>query len=206
MSRLPSVSGARRTLLATATTALLLASAAAIPASAATVLSTTGQVGGIGLVDTAADPGATCARTLPILNAPSSLSSIVLRGPTVAPIVRSAGDGLVTPALVSVDFRVFQQFTAHGEPAGSRLVLSAIHQVLASSLSGTKVPDHTFDARGLPAGRYTAQLGVTYKSPDQSVTYGTRQIGYDFYKTTEPAFLTIGGQLSQRVIGIGSAC
>jgi hypothetical protein len=46
------------------------------------------------------------------------------------------------------------------------------------------VPDHTFDAGSLPNGRYTAQIVVTYKSTDQALTYGSRVIRYDFYKST----------------------
>jgi len=60
-------------------------------------------------------------------------------------------------------------------------VLSAVHQVLATSLSGTKVPDHNFDAHNLASGRYTAQIVVTYRSTDQTITYsydaGTNQKG-----------------------------
>jgi len=107
---------------------------------------------------------------------------------------------------VSVDFRVYQSLTINGEPAGSRLVLSAVHQVLASSLTGTQVPDHTFDAGGLPSGRYTAQIVVTYKSTDQSVTYGARVIRYDFYKSTLNQYSFALNRFVEQVTGVGSAC
>ena len=132
--------------------------------------------GGISLVDTSANPGVTCKFALPLvsLNQQPALTNIILNGPTVQPIVHSVSDHAIVPALVSVDFRVYQPLTVNGEPAGSRLVLSAVHQVLATSLSGTKVPDHTFDAHNLASGRYTAQIVVTYKSTDQTITYGSR--------------------------------
>jgi hypothetical protein len=139
MSRVFSVSlrirsTARRTALACGAAALLVVAAVA-PASAATVLSTAGQVGGISLVDTSADPGVTCKFTRSLLNfdQPPALTNIILRGPTVRPIVYSVADNAIVPALVSVDFRVYQSLTINGEPAGSRLVLSAVHQVLASA-------------------------------------------------------------------------
>jgi hypothetical protein len=200
-------SGAMRLALS-CSAAALLAVAAVFPASAATILDTSGQVGGISLVDTTANPGATCKFTQPLANFGQSpaLTNIILSGPTVQPIVSSVGDHVITPALVSVDFRVYQQLTVNGEPAGSRLVLSAVHQVLATSVSATKVPDHTFDAHNLGSGRYTAQIVVTYKSTDQSVTYGSRTIRYDFYKSTLSAYSLAAGGFVERVTGVGSAC
>jgi hypothetical protein len=188
--------------------AALIALSAAFPASAATILNTTGQVGVISLVDTSASPGVTCKFTQPFvsLNPQPALSNIVLSGPTVRPIVYSVTDNEIVPALVSADFRVYQPLTVNGEPAGSRLVLSAVHQVLATSVSGTKVPDHTFDAHTLPSGRYTAQIVVTYRSTDQSVTYGSRTIRYDFYKSTLSAYSPAQGGFAERVTGVGSAC
>jgi hypothetical protein len=175
--------------------AALLAAAAIAPASAATLFNTTGRVGAIGLVDTSANPGASCKFVVSPLSANQqpALSSIVLSGPTVQPILLDASSNTFIPALVSADFRVYQ--------AGSRLVLSAVTQVLATSLSGTKVSDHTFDAHNLPTGRYTAQVMVTYKSTDQSVTYGSRLIGYDFYKSTVSPYLP-----PLNTIGVGSNC
>jgi hypothetical protein len=105
-----------------------------------------------------------------------------------------------------VDFRVYQPLTVNGEPAGSRLVLSAVHQVLATTLSGTKVPDHTFDAHNLPAGRYTAQIVVTYRSTDQTITYGSRVIRYDFYKSTVHEYSPALGHYIDVVTGVGTAC
>jgi hypothetical protein len=200
-------SGTLRLALACSAAALITVSAA-FPASAATIVNTSGQVGGVGLVDTSASPGATCKFTQPFvsLNQQPALSNIVLSGPTVGPIVATAGDSALTPALVSVDFRVYQQLTVNGDPAGSRLVLSAVHQVLATSISGTKVPDHTFDAHNLTSGRYTAQIVVTYKSTDQSMTYGSRTLRYDFYKSTLSAYSPAAGGFVERVTGVGSAC
>ena len=183
--------------------AALLAAAAIAPASAATVVNTTGQVGGIGLVDTSANPGVSCKFVVSPFSTDQqrTLSSIVLSGPTVQPIILDAGSNTIVPALVSADFRVYQQAWMYGEPAGSRLVMSAVDQVLATSLSGTKVPDHTFDAHSLPYGQYTAQIMVTYKSTDQSVTYGSRLIRYDFYKSTVSPYLPPLNNL-----GVGSNC
>lgn len=200
-------SGAMRLALSCSAAALIAVSAA-FPASAATILNTSGQVGAISLVDTSANPGATCKFTQPFvsLNQQPALSNIVLSGPTVQPIVNSLKANVIDPPLVSVDFRVYQQLTVNGEPAGSRLVLSAVHQVLATSVSGTKVPDHTFDAHNLASGRYTAQIVVTYKSTDQSVTYGSRTIRYDFYKSTLNAYSPAVGGFVERVTGVGSGC
>jgi hypothetical protein len=181
----------------------LLAAAAIAPASAATVFATTGRVGNIGLVDTAANPGVSCKFVVSPFS-PSqqpALSSIVLSGPSVQPIILDASSNTFTPVLVSADFRVYQIPVLREEPAVSRLVLSAVTQVLATSLSGTKVPDHTFDARSLPDGKYTAQVMVTYKSTDQSVTYGSRLIGYDFYKSTVSPYLPPLNNL-----GVGGSC
>jgi hypothetical protein len=188
--------------------AALVSVAAVAPTFAATTLSTTGQIGGISLLDTSANPGVTCKFTVPAisLNPQPALSDIIVRGPTVGPIVVSAGDNATLPALVSADFRIYQPVTINGEPAGSRLVLSAVHQVLATSLSGTKVPDHTFDAHNLPSGRYTAQIVVTYKSTDQTVTYGSRVIRYDFYKSTVSEYSFAVGGYVERTSGIGSSC
>jgi len=199
--------GAVRLALSTCAAALL-AVAAVAPTSAATILSTTGQIGAVNLVDTSANPGVTCKFTLPLisLNQQPALTNIILSGPTVGPIVVSAGDNIIRPALVSADFRVYQPLTINGEPAGSRLVLSAVHQVLATSLSGTRVPDHTFDAHNLPSGRYTAQIVVTYKSTDQTATYGSRVIRYDFYKSTVNEYSFAAGGYVDRVTGVGSAC
>lgn len=200
-------SGAMRLALSCSAAALIAVSAA-VPASAATVLSTTGQIGGISLVDTSANPGVTCKFALPLvsLNQQPALTNIILNGPTVQPIVYSVSDHAIVPALVSVDFRVYQPLTVNGEPAGSRLVLSAVHQVLATSLSGTKVPDHTFDAHNLASGRYTAQIVVTYKSTDQTITYGSRVIRYDFYKSTVNEYSLALGRFVERVTGVGGAC
>ena len=188
--------------------AVFIAVSAAFPASAATILNTSGQVGGISFADTSANPGATYKFTQPFvsLNQLPALSNIILSGPAVGPIVASAGDNVITPALVSVDFRVDQQLTVNGEPAGSRLVLSAVHQVLGTSASGTKVPDRTFDAHRLTSGRYTALIVVTFKSTDQSVTYGSRTIRYDSYKSTLSAYSPAAGGFVERVTGVGSAC
>ena len=128
-----------------------------------------------------------------------------MSGPTVRPIVAGA-DHVIVPALVSVDFRVYQPLTINGEPAGSRLVLSAVQQVLATSAGGTKVADHTFDAHTLPNGRYTAQIVVTFKSTDQTVTYGSQVIRYDFYKSTVSQYSLALRQFVERVTGVGSAC
>jgi len=188
--------------------AALLAAAAILPASAATIVTTTGRIGAISLVDTSANPGVTCKFTLPAIslnNPQPALNSIILSGPTVGPIVESAADGVIFPALVSAEFRVYQQLTVNGEPAGSRLVLSAVEQV-ATNYSGAKVPDHTFDAHTLPSGRYTAQIVVTYKSIDQSVTYGSRTIGYDFYKSTVSQYSLVLGRFVDQVTGVCSAC
>ena len=198
--------GATRLALAGCAAALLVAGAIA-PASAATVLSTTGQVGSISVVDTAADPGVTCTSVRSLFSADPTLASISLHGPIVDPIVHISGDHVLIPALVSVDFRVYQPLLGiRGEPAGSRLVLSAVHQVLATSLAGTKVPDHTFDAGGLPNGRYTAQLVVTYKSTDQAITYGSRVIQYDVYKSVVSEYSLALGRFIERVVGVGSTC
>jgi hypothetical protein len=199
-------SGALRLALSVSAAAFL-AAGAVLPASAATVLTTTGQVGAIGLVDTSDNPGVTCKSTLQLgLNPQPALTTIILTGPTVRPIVASAADNAFIPTLVSVDFRVYQPLTVNGEPAGSRLVLSAVHQVLATSPSGTRVPDHTFDAHNLASGRYTAQIVVTYKSTDQTLTYGSRTIRYDFYKSTLSQYSLAAGQFVDRVTGVGSAC
>jgi hypothetical protein len=200
-------SGAMRLALSCSAAALIAVSAA-LPASAATIQNTSGQVGGISLVDTSANPGVTCKFTQPLVNfgQPPALTNIVLSGPTVQPIVSSLKANVIDPPLVSVDFRVYQLLTVNGEPAGSRLVLSAVHQVLATSVSGTQVPDHTFDAHNLASGQYTAQIVVTYKSTDQSVTYGSRTIHYDFYKSTLNAYSPGLGGFVERVTGVGSAC
>ena len=188
--------------------AALLAAAAVLPTSAATIVNTTGQIGAVSLVDTSANPGVTCKFTLPAISLSTpqpALNSIVVSGPTVGPIVESAADGVIFPALVSADFRVYQQLTVNGEPAGSRLVLSAVEQV-ATNYSGAKVPDHTFDAHTLPSGRYTAQIVVTYRSTDQSVTYGSRTMRYDFYKSTVNQYSLVLGRFVDQVTGVGSAC
>ena len=200
-------SGAKRLALSCCAAALL-AVAAVAPTSAATVLNTTGRVGAFSVLDTSADPGVTCKFTRPLFSPiqQPALTNIVLSGPTVRPIVASATDHAIVPALVSVDFRVYQPLIINGEPAGSRLVLSAVHQVLATSLSGTKVPDHTFDAHNLASGRYTAQIVVTYKSTDQAITYGSQVVRYDFYKSTVSEYSPILGQFIERVSGVGSAC
>ena len=199
-------SGVLRVALSCSTAALLTA-AAVFPASAATILNTSGQVGGISLVDTSANPGVNCqfVRPLVSLEQQPTLTNIILSGPTVKPIVYSVTDNAIVP-LVSVDFRVSQPLTVNGEPTGSRLVLAAVHQVLASSLSGTKVPDHTFDAHGLANGRYTAQIVVTYKSTDQAITYGSRTIRYDFFKSTVNEYSLAQGRFVERVTGVSSAC
>jgi hypothetical protein len=183
--------------------AALLAAAAIAPASAATVLNSTGWAGAIGLVDTSASPGVTCKFVVSPFSANQqpALSSIVLSGPTVQPIVLGVSSNTITPALVSADFRVYQTVQLDAGLKSTRLVLSAVNQVLATSLSGTKVPDHTFDAHSLPNGQYTAQVMVTYKSTDQSVTYGSRLIGYDFYKSTVSPYLP-----PLNTIGVGSSC
>jgi hypothetical protein len=188
--------------------AAVVAMAAVAPTFAATTLSTTGQIGGISLLDTSANPGVTCKFSVPAisLNPQPALSNIVVSGPTVTPIVVGADNNAILPALVSADFRVYQNLTVNGEPAGSRLVLSAVHQVLATSLTGTKVPDHTFDAHTLPSGRYTAQIVVTYKSTDQSVTYGSRVIRYDFYKSTVSEYSFAVGGYVEHTTGVGSSC
>ena len=99
--------------------AAVLAVAAVFPASAATILNSSGRLGGVSLVDTSANPGVTCQFALPLvsLNQQPALTNIVLSGPTVGPIVSSAGDSAIVPALVSVDFRVYQPLTVNGEPA-----------------------------------------------------------------------------------------
>jgi hypothetical protein len=56
------------------------------------------------------------------------------------------------------------------------------------------------------SGRHTAQIVVTYKSTDQSVTYGSRTIRYDFYKSTLNASSPALGGFVERVTGVGSAC
>ncbi len=188
--------------------AALLVAGAALPTSAATVLTTAGQVGAISVVDTSSNPGVTCKFSLPLisLNQQPALTNIILSGPAVGPIVSTAGDNAIVPALVSADFRVYQPLTVNGDPAGSRLVLSAVQQVLATSVGGTKVPDHTFDARSLPSGRYTAQVVVTYKSTDQTTTFGSRVIRYDFYKSTVNEYSFGLGRYVEQVSGVGSAC
>jgi hypothetical protein len=211
MSRLFTVALRARSLVArvalTICAGAVLAAGAAGPASAATVLSTNGRVGGISLVDSSTNPGVTCKFFRPLFSLDQSLKlgSIILRGPTVGPIVNSAADGAIVPALVSVDFQVRQPLIVNGEPAGSRLVLSGVHQVLATSLAGVAVPDHTFDASKLPSGRYTAQVVVTHRSVDQSATFGSRTIRYDFYKRTFSEFL-LGIGLHERVLSVGSSC
>jgi len=199
---LPARSGIVRLALACCAAASLAAGAIA-PANAATVFNTTGRVGGIGLVDTSANPGVTCKLTVSPFSANQqpALTSIVLSGPTVQPIILEAASNTIVPALVSADFRIYQTAKLHEEPQTSGLVLSAVNQVLATSLSGTKVPDHTFDAHNLPNGHYTAQVMVTYKSTDQSTTYGSRLIGYDFYKSTVSPYLP-----PLNTIGVGSSC
>jgi hypothetical protein len=181
----------------------LLAAAAIVPASAASVFSTTGRVGAINIVDTSANPGVSCKFVVSPFSATQqpALSSIVLNGPTVQPIILDASSNTFIPVLVSADFRIYLNPPVHEEPLVSRLVLSSVTQVLATSLSATKVPDHTFDARSLPDGRYTAQIMVTYKSTDQSTTYGSRLIGYDFYKSTVTPYLPPLNNL-----GVGSSC
>jgi hypothetical protein len=183
--------------------AALLAASAIAPASAATILTTTGRVGGIGLLDTSANPGVACKFVVSPFSASQqpALNSIILSGPSVLPIILDAPSNTIIPALVSADFRIYQTATLHEEPPVSRLVLSAVTQVLATSLSATKVPDHTFDAHNLPDGRYTAQVMVTYKSTDQSTTYGSRLISYDFYKSTVSPYLPPLNNL-----GVGSSC
>src|SRR5262249_49114309 len=139
----PRVSSNVKRLAISCCAAALLAAAAVLPTSAATLVNTTGQVGSISLVDTSASPGVTCKFTLPAIslnNPQPALNSIVLSGPTVGPIVASAADGVIYPALVSADFRVYQPLTVNGEPTGSRLALSAVEQV-ATNYSGAKVPD-----------------------------------------------------------------
>jgi len=85
-------------------------------------------------------------------------------------------------------------------------VLSAVHQVLATLLSGTKVPDHTFDAHNLPSGRHTAQIVVTYKSTEQSVTYGSRVIRYDFYRSAVSEYSFVVRGYAERTTRLGSSC
>ncbi len=200
-------SGATRLALSCSAAAFIAVSAA-LPASAATVLNSAGQVGATSLTDTSTNPGVTCKFALPLVSPDQqpALTNIILNGPTVRPIVYSVTDNAIVPALVSVDFRVYQPLTVNGEPAGSRLVLSAVHQVLATSLSGTKVPDHTFDAHNLASGRYTAQIVVTYKSTDQAITYGSRTIRYDFYKSTVSEYSLAARGYVERLTGVGSAC
>jgi hypothetical protein len=185
---------------------VVLAAGAAAPASAATIVGSIGRAGSITLVDTSTSPGVTCKSFRPLFGSDLSpkLNTIVLRGPKVGPIVNSLADGAISPALVSVDFQVRQPLLSNGEPAGSRLILSAVHQVVASSLAGTAVPDHAFDASRLPSGRYTAQIVVTFQSPDRALTYGTRTVRYDFYKQTLSEFSL--GRFIERVVGVGSAC
>jgi len=180
-----------------------LAAGVIAPASAATVLNSTGWAGGIDLVDTSANPGVACKFVVSPFSATQqpALSNIVLSGPTVQPIVLNVKSNTTTPALVSADFRVYGHAIDSDGVQTSPLVLSAVNQVLATSLSGTKVPDHTFDAHNLPNGRYTAQVMVTYKSTDQSITYGSRLIGYEFYKSTVSPYLPPLNNL-----GVGSSC
>jgi len=153
-------SGAVRLALSCSAAALIAVSAA-FPASAATIVNTSGQVGGISLVDTSANPGSTCKFTQPLVNFGQSpaLTNIILSGPTVQPIVNSLKANTIDPAVVSVDFRVYQQLTVNGEPAGSRLVLSAVHQVLGTSASGTKVPDRIRCAQADERSLYSADRG-----------------------------------------------
>jgi hypothetical protein len=195
-------SGIVRIVLACCAAASLAAGAIA-PASAATVLNSSGWAGGINLVDTSTNPGVTCKFVVSPFGADQqpALSNIVLSGPTVQPIVLDVKNNTTTPALVSADFRVYQTVMLDKDLSSTRLVLSATNQVLATSLSGTKVPDHTFDAHNLPNAKYTAQVMVTYKSTDQSVTYGSRLIGYDFYKSTVSPYLPPLNNL-----GVGSSC
>jgi len=47
------------------------------------------------------------------LNPQPALSNIIVSGPTVGPIVVGAGDNAIQPALVSVDFRVYQPLTVN---------------------------------------------------------------------------------------------
>jgi hypothetical protein len=68
------------------------------------------------------------------------------------------------------------------------------------------VPDDTFEASGLPDGQYTAQIVVTYKSTDQAITYGSRVIRYDFYKSTVSEYSPLLGRFVERVVGVGSTC
>jgi hypothetical protein len=195
-------SGIVRLVLACCAAASLAAGAIA-PASAATVLNSTGWAGGINLVDTSANPGVTCKFVVSPFSASQqpSLTNIVLSGPTVQPIVLDVKNPTTTPALVLADFRVYGHTIDQDGVATSHLVLSSTNQVLATSPSGTKVPDHAFDARSLSSAWYTAQVMVTYKSTDQSVTYGSRLIGYDFYKSTVSPYLP---PLSN--LGVGSSC
>lgn len=108
-------SGAMRLALS-CSAAALIAAAAVAPTFAATTLNSTGQVGAISLVDTSTNAGVTCKFTLPIvsLNPQPALSNIILSGPTVGPIVSSAGDNAIVPTLVSADFRVYQPLTVNG--------------------------------------------------------------------------------------------
>jgi hypothetical protein len=200
-------SGAIRLALSSCAAALIAAAAVA-PTFASTIVNTTGHIGAISVVDSSSNPGVTCKFVLPLvsLNRQPALSKIIVSGPRVGPIVSSATGNAIAPALVSADFRVYQRLTVNGEPAGSRLVLSAVHQVLATSLSGTKVPDHTFDAHNLPSGRYTAQIVVTYKSTDQTITYGSRVIRYDFYKSIVSEYSLALGHYIDVVKGVGTAC
>jgi hypothetical protein len=195
-----------RPLLAVALGAVALAQVGV--ADAATVTGGSGRVGIITLPDTAPSPGVTCRFVRPLFGPDLSpqLSTIILRGPTVRPILPPPhDDGLIVPALASVDFQVRQPVLIHGDPAGARLVLSAVHQVLTtSSPAGVAVPDHTFDASRLPVGRYTAQVVVTYKSTDQRVTYGAQVIRYDFYNRTLKEFSL--GRFIERVVGVGASC
>jgi hypothetical protein len=187
-----------------------LAVGTAAPAAAATIVDTNGHVGEITLTDTATNPGATCRSVRPLLNPESvRLNRIILRGPTVGPLLArvSAGDrpvAIFVPALVSVDFQVHQRLVVNGEPAGNRLVLSAVHQVPVTSSASTAVPDHTFDASRLSSGLYTARIVVTYASPDGRVIHGSRVVHYDFYRETLSEFVL--GRFTERLLGVGRGC
>jgi hypothetical protein len=47
---------------------------------------------------------------------------------------------------------------------------------------------------------------VTYKSTDQSVTYGSQTIRYDFYKSTVNQYSLVLGRFVDTVTGVGSSC
>jgi hypothetical protein len=56
------------------------------------------------------------------------------------------------------------------------------------------------------SSRHAPQIVVTYNSTDQAITYGSRVIRYDFYKSIVSEYSLALGRFIERVTGVGSAC